>query len=134
MRVEVTCPGCGKELRVRTEYSGRRVQCKACQFQFSVPQLTRPPEGTSALVPAPIIEFLCPGCHNPQSFGPASAGSLAGCVSCRTLFKVPARSGEPAVVYVPGLSDKEPEPPTIKALPTAVPVAYIEDEVPDEFA
>src|SRR4051812_47850049 len=37
MPIELTCPGCGKQLRLADEHAGKAGRCPACQATFQIP-------------------------------------------------------------------------------------------------
>lgn len=37
MPIELTCPGCGKQLRLADEHAGKSGRCPACQATFQIP-------------------------------------------------------------------------------------------------
>ncbi len=41
MPIDVVCPKCGKDYRVKDERAGTRIRCKECQTAISVPALSQ---------------------------------------------------------------------------------------------
>jgi exonuclease SbcC len=58
--LEIPCPGCGRTLRVRTVYLGKRIACKYCDYVFqpvAAYQRDEPSElGSEALAPSAALQ------------------------------------------------------------------------------
>jgi len=68
MPIELTCPGCGKQLRLADEHAGKAGRCPACQATFQIPAHGQPQS------PAP--SFGAP--TQPFGSAPAPPGDLFG--------------------------------------------------------
>jgi hypothetical protein len=92
MPIELTCPSCGKQLRLADEHAGKAGRCPACQGTFQIPTASQqatppPPLGGAAFgntaptqpfaAPPPVPSgdlFGQPGQQQPNPF--ASTGSM----------------------------------------------------------
>src|SRR5436309_1301759 len=77
MSISIACPNCGKALRVKDEWAGRRATCPGCGTTFPVP-------GTAAAPDAPIAANAPPGSQPspppPSSTSPKSP-TLTGIIT-----------------------------------------------------
>lgn len=69
MPIELTCPGCGKQLRLADEHAGKAGRCPACQATFQIP---------SASEQAASSPFGGGAPTQPPGSPPAPAGNLFG--------------------------------------------------------
>lgn len=70
MPIELTCPGCGKQLRLADEHAGKPGRCPACQATFQIPA------HGEAQTPASPFGGSAP--TQPFGSSPASGGNLFG--------------------------------------------------------
>jgi uncharacterized Zn finger protein (UPF0148 family) len=69
--IQVACPGCDADLRVREEYLGKRGMCKYCHHDFRIPRSLR---------------MHCPCCFTPLKVSRVHAGRRIACPACKQRF------------------------------------------------
>lgn len=79
MPIELTCPGCGKQLRLADEHAGKAGRCPACQATFQIPtpgQEQSPSSPFGGTAPTqPLASAPNPFAQGPP---PAAGGNLFG--------------------------------------------------------
>jgi hypothetical protein len=60
-KFKLTCPGCGRQLRVRTELAGKRGKCPACKSPFRIPMGLSPAAEAETVAPVPAGDNTPPG-------------------------------------------------------------------------
>lgn len=70
MSIPITCPGCGKSLRVKDEWAGKRAKCPGCGGAIPIP-MPRP-----ARAQEEAEEIITPAAYTPSGAG-SSIGSAA---------------------------------------------------------
>jgi hypothetical protein len=97
MPIELTCPGCGKQLRLADEHAGKAGRCPACQATFQIPaagpaQIPGSPFGASTPAPQPPTSAASPFAGSSQ---PPPAGNLFGEQNAGAQTNPFASSGSP---------------------------------------
>jgi predicted Zn finger-like uncharacterized protein len=88
MAIEVTCPGCGKDYRVKDERAGLKIRCKECQSTIQVPGLDEDDYGEQeAAWDEPAPERI-PSKSRTQKRAVVSSVSGAASFTARKIFGV----------------------------------------------
>ena len=98
-RIPVTCPNCRSALKIRTEFFGRRLECKRCRHRFapSPADLIDPtslPEPSIGPPPDEKVPVECPGCRRTLRVRPQYLGAVVLCKSCERRFVAMPASGD----------------------------------------
>lgn len=93
--LDVSCPNCGKALKVPAEFEGKKIKCKDCQQVFAVKAAAKPVKAATAPAPPPPPEApvkpkspfldddddLAPG-ERPKSMGVVQEEDVPRCPHC----------------------------------------------------
>ena len=112
MSITISCSNCGREIKAKEKYAGKRVKCPGCETPMLIPveagspqpalQSDQPPPlRTSPTPPADVwrqdvgapagtIGIKCPKCFHEKHIKANFAGQRVKCPSCRQPIDVPA--------------------------------------------
>ena len=101
MHIEMACPGCGRKLRVATEYAGKAARCPLCNTIYNVPDSASPQDDSSTV--KQLWQLKTP---EGQIYGPVTRELLDQWVSegriseeCRLLCETDGIWQDAATVY-----------------------------------
>ena len=69
MSIDITC-SCGKRLRAKAEYAGRRFKCPACEQLLSIPVQLEQVQLLDELSPSASVPVATPARSSPNQAGP----------------------------------------------------------------
>ena len=91
--IQMTCPGCGKTLRIRDKYLGTTGKCKRCLTQVTVeipPGIHMENPGVISFETIPTdnqaTSVFCPGCRNTIPLDLPCENTKITCERCGTVW------------------------------------------------